>query len=186
MLTASASLLLASAWTAGDQRSDYLSARRKLDLIEAGRLPARSRVHLGERELNAYVRAKAESVAPDGLRNPLLKLGHSRATATALIDFAKLQKRGDRPLDRLMTKLLEGERPVRVDAMIRSSGGIAVVELERVEISGLAIQGAALDFLVDRFLIPRYPQATIGEPFALKHRIDRLLVEPGGVNVILR
>ena len=51
-----------------------------------------------------------------------------------------------------MAKLLSGERPVRVDVRIRSSHGQAVVDLDRVEISGMAISGSALDYLIRNFL----------------------------------
>ena len=52
-----------------------------------------------------------------------------------------------------------------------------------MEISGLAIDGSTLDFLIQNFLIPMYPDAVIGKPFELGHGIDRLDVSPSAVGV---
>src|ERR1035441_3155628 len=85
-----------------------------------------------------------------------------------------------------MSKLLDGERPVSVTARIRSSAGRATVDIERVEISGIVIDGRTLDFLIQNFLLPMYPDAIIGRPFELGHRIDRIDVSPSAVAVLLK
>ena len=77
-----------------------------------------------------------------------------------------------------------GERPVAVTARIRSGGGQATVDVEKVEISGIAMNGATLDFLIHNFVLPLYPDAAVGRPFPLGHRIDRLDVQGRGVTVI--
>jgi hypothetical protein len=84
-----------------------------------------------------------------------------------------------------MSKLLEGERPVSVTARIRSAGGTATVDVERVEISGIVIDGRTLDFLIENILLPLYPNAVVGRPFELGHRIERLDVEPRAVGVVI-
>jgi hypothetical protein len=35
-------------------------------------------------------------------------------------------------------------------------------------------------------LLPYYPEAKVGEPFAWSHRIDRIDVQPARVDVILK
>jgi hypothetical protein len=42
-----------------------------------------------------------------------------------------------------------------------------------------------LDFLIQNFVLPYYPDAKIGQPFELAHRIDRLEVRPGEVRVVI-
>lgn len=164
---------------------DYESARRKLDLIESGRLPPGSRVELTGSELNAYVAREVALAVPEGVRQPRLVLGAHSATATGLVDFGRLRRAQGKEPGWLLGKLLDGERPVRVTASIQSAGGTARVDVERVEISGLAIEGRALDFLVENFLLPRYPQAAIGRPFELGHRIERLDVQPAAAAVLI-
>ena len=83
----------------------------------------------------------------------------------------------------LMSRMLEGERPLLMSIRLRSSGGRCTVDLTRVEISGVAAQGSVLDFLIRTFFLPLYPNAKIGEPFALGFNIDRVEIHPAGVVV---
>jgi len=179
-------LVVAAALLWADADADYRSARRKFDLIQSEQLPAGSFVTLRSSELEAYAQREVRGVAPRGVRDPRLELAPGRATATAHIDFPKLRQSTGQPLGWSMSRLLAGERPVRATVRIRSSGGQATVDLERVEVSGLAIGGAALDFLIQNFVLPYYPDAKIGQPFELAHRIDRLEVRPGEVRVVIR
>ena len=169
----------------GAPSSDYLSVKRKLDLIESEKLRPGSRVTLTSRELNAYVVNEVAEFG-QGVRDPRLELGDGMATGMALIDFLKLRQAAGKPSGWVMTKLLAGERPVRVTAKIKSGSGRAVVDVERVEISGVTIDGKMLDYLIQHYLIPQYPEAKVGQPFELAHRIDHLEVKPDAVGVVLK
>jgi hypothetical protein len=162
--------------------NEYLSAQRKFDEISSERLRPGSRVILSMTELNAWV---AEEV-PEGVRNPKLTVtAQGTAVGNVLVDFAKLERGQGHPPGWLMSKLLEGEHPVSVTAHVRSGGGEATVDVERVEIGGVQIDGKTLQFLIDDFLLPMYPDAAIGRPFELGHRIERLDVQPAGVTVAI-
>ena len=166
----------------GAAPNDYLSAKQKFDLIESDRLRAGSRVELSVRELDAY----AEREVPEGVRNPHLHLvAPGMATGTAMVDFGKLRRAHGYQTGWLMSKLLDGDRPVSVTARIRSAGGQATVDIQRVEISGIVIDGRTLDFLVENVLLPLYPDAVVGRPFELGHRIERLEVGPAAVGVVI-
>lgn len=174
-----AAVLLAS------QQTDYLEAQRKIEMIRREIVPAGSKVTITKPELNAYVRKQVVEVAPQGVRNPRLELGYNRATAFADIDFVKLRRSQGQPMGWLMEQLLEGEHPVRVDARIRSGGGQAVVDVDQVVISGVTISGGTLDYLIRNFLWSYYPEAKVGKPFKLDHRIDRFEVTPADVRVVI-
>ena len=136
-------------------------------------------------ELNAYARKEVADVAPDGVRNPRLELGPGTATASALIDFGKLRRAQGKSPGLLMSYLLDGERPVTITARIRSSQGTATVDVQQVQISGMTIEGGLLDFLIRNYLMRIYPNAKVGQPFALGHRIERLDVQPSAVDVFI-
>ena len=175
-------ILLLGLATHGADPNDYLSAKQKFDSIESDRLRAGSRVELSVRELDAY----AEREVPEGVRNPRLQLvAPDVATGTAMMDFGKLRRALGYQTGWLMSKLLDGDRPVSVTARIRSAGGRATVDLQRVEISGVAIDGRTLDFLIENVLLPLYPDAVVGRPFELGHRIERLDVGPAAVAVLI-
>ncbi len=159
--------------------------QRDLDLIEQDRAARGSVVVLGQDDLNEYVRDQIAKSFRDGIRGAQLALDYDRATGSAYIDFPKLQQAMGKPMGRMMSALVGGERRVEVEAHIRSSGGRAVVDVDRVEVSGLTISGAALDFLIRNFVAPYYPDAAIGRPFELAHNVDRLEVRPGEVRVVI-
>jgi hypothetical protein len=170
------------AWALAATTADYQSAQRKIDGIESDRLKPGARVELTPQELNAY----AEHYLPPGVRNPQVQVSAPEvATGSAMVDFGKLQRSLGYHPGWLLSKLLDGERPVSVTARIRSSGGQATVDVQRVQVSGLQIDGATLDFLIRNVLLPVYPDAVVGRPFELGHHIRSLDVQPRAVGVLI-
>ncbi|MGD0497382.1 MAG: hypothetical protein ABSC23_02995 [Bryobacteraceae bacterium] len=162
--------------------NDYLSAKEKIDRIESDRLKPGSRVELTPGELNAY----AGHEQPAGVRNAKLEVPAAGvATGSALVDFGKLARAEGWQPGRLMAMLLDGERPVSVTVRIHSSSGRATVDVQRVDIAGMEIDGATLDFLIRNVLMPLYPDVVVGRPFDLGHHIERLDVQPRAVGVVI-
>lgn len=168
-------------------RADYLAVQRKFQQIEKHQVRPGQRVPITAQELNAYVEAELPKVAPPGVRRPSVALlGNNRASGAALIDFVRLRSAQGKPPGWVVRKLLEGEHEVQVTARIRSFGGKAQVDVESVQVAGLPISGAALDFLIQNYLLPNYPEAKIGKPFELRKGVDRIEVAPGMAYVIMR
>jgi len=161
-------------------------ANRKIELIESGRARPGSVVTITVAELNAFALARAREVAPGGLRQAHLQLGSGTATADAMVDFVKLRHAAGVETNWLVAKLIQGEKHVLASARIQSSGGRATVHLTRAEIGGLAVSGATLDFLIQTFLLPIYPNAKIDEPFELAAGVDHVDVTPAGARVYMR
>jgi len=105
---------------------------------------------LSVRELDAY----AERRSGRGAKPAPPVDGSGRGDGTATMDFGKLRRAHGYQTGWLMSKLLDGDRPVSVTARIRSAGGRATVDLQRVEISGVAIDGRTLDFLIETSCCP--------------------------------
>jgi hypothetical protein len=179
-----AMLLTAAALFSGAS-PEYLSVVRKFSLIEQDRLKPGSRVTLTPQELNAYAQEEIAEAAPGAVRNTRLTLGSGTATASALIDFGKLRRAEGKSPGWIMSHLLDGERPVTIIARIRSADRTATVDVQSVEISGVTIEGPMLDFLIRNYLMAAYPEAKVGQPFDLGHRIERLDVQPSAVGVII-
>jgi hypothetical protein len=179
--------LVSAGGFAAVSRSDYLSAKKKFQAIDKNTVKPGTRVTLTSPELNAYVQTELPNVAPKGIRNPQVQLqGDNTATGKALIDFVKLRSTGGKSSGWLFRQLFSGEREIAVTTQIESGGGKATVHLKRVEVSGIPIEGAALDFLVNNYLVPNYPNAKIGKPFALHKRVDRIEVTPSAAHVVTR
>lgn len=162
------------------------AVRAKLRLIQTGKARAGSALTFTSGELNAYARSELPLIAPAGVRQTRLELGNGSASGYALIDFVKLQRGGGGKTPWLIERIIEGERPVRVDAKLQSAGGKATVFLQRVEISGLAVSGATLDFLIENFFTPLYPDAKINQPFALNECVDHIEVNREMARVVMR
>jgi hypothetical protein len=159
---------------------------RKLDLIQSGQARPGSVFRFSAAELNAWVRAKAPAIVPDGFRQPRLVLGREEASASALIDFLKVRRASGVETNWLVSKLIQGEKLVKVRASIQSAHGQATVHLLQVEIGGLDVTGAPLDFLVQNFFRPFYPDAEIDQPFDLADHVDRIEVTPAAAVVYMR
>jgi len=161
---------------------DYSSAKRKVDQIESGRLRAGTRVELTPIEINAYISREA----PPGVRDPKIRLvAPGVASGTALVDFNKFQRAQGHEPGWLVSHLLEGEKQVSVTARIWSSAGRATVDVEKAEIGGVTVDGRTLDFLIQNFVIPQYPDVTVGQPFELGYHINRLDVRPAAVDILI-
>lgn len=166
----------------GAASGEYAAAKQKIDRIESGKLREGTRVTLTYAELAAWVAHEA----PAGVRDPQIRVSMPGiATGSAHIDFGKVQRAQGAKPGWLMSKLLDGERPVSVTVRMRSGGGSATVDVQKVEISGIVIDGSTLDFLIQNILLPMYPNAAIGKPFQLGDRIDHLDVLPAGVTVAI-
>ncbi len=180
-------LTLLSAGASIASRADYLSVQRKFQQIDKRQMSPGTKVKISSDEINAYVQTELPKVAPPGIRRPVVKLdGENTATGSALIDFVKLRSAQGKPPSWLLRTLLQGEHEVEVTTRARSGNGSATVDLERVEIAGVPITGAALDFIVRNYLQANYPNAKIGRPFALAKGVDRIEVHPGVTYVVTR
>jgi hypothetical protein len=179
-------LWLAIAGVAAATLAESASAQRKFERIESGRALPGSRIDFTPGELNAWTRDQARRLFPQGVRNPRLEFAAARITGYADIDFLKLRQAvtGELP-GWLMQNLFAGERPVVVTARIDSRNGRARVDVERVEVSGVPVEGRMLDFLIENFVRPQFPDAKVSEWFRLSYHVDHFTVNPSGVQVFI-
>lgn len=163
--------------------SDYVAARQKLKNIKSGKLKPGTLVRFSDKELNEWVRQETPKYVPEGIRNTKLTLGDGTATGSAMIDFLKVRRaQGEEP-GWMLSKILQGERPVEVTTRVKSHNGTLAVDVVKVEISGVPLEGGALDYLVQAYLTSYFPNAEAGHEFELDYNIDRVDVKPGELNV---
>ena len=168
----------------GASWAESRSAQRKMDAIEHGRLRPGSSQLFTPGEINSWVRERAGVLASYGLRDVRLEIETGRITGTAQIDFVKLKQTatGEAP-GWISKELLSGERPVTVVVRVESGGRRARLEVERVEISGVPMEGPGLDYLIQAYLVPALPEVKVDEWFRLDSRVDRVTVTTRGVLV---
>ena len=173
----------ASVLFAADPLAD--SAQKKLDSIADEKLKRGAVVVLSPQEINAWLHEKAVKAFPEGLRNEHVDLGSGTVDGSALVDLMKIQK-GKSSMNALIGRLIEGERPLKISIRVESSNGRATVFLTRVELSGVAMDGSILEFLIKQFIQPRYPDIKINQPFDLDYNIDHIEIQPSGVRVLIK
>jgi hypothetical protein len=180
-------LVLALAAIAPLQATDAIVERalNKLDLIESGRAKRGSVIVFTPAEMNAWARARVPAMY-QGIRDPSVELGSGAANGSAFVDFLKLRQGVGLQTNSLLSRLIEGERPLKVSIRLESAGGRATAYLTRLELSGVAVTGTALDFLVNQFFLHLFPDAKVNRPFDLPDNIDRIDIRPDGVHVTIR
>jgi hypothetical protein len=164
----------------------FQSAETKLDTIQNGKAKRGSIIVFSLQEINSWARYKVPEIVPQGIRNQRVTLANDSGTAYALMDFLKMRHAEGKATGWIMTRLIEGERPVTISIHLESGGGYAQVDLTRVEISGAVASGTVLDFLIKTFFMPLYPAAHIGEKFEIGYGIDRIDIRPTGVRVTMK
>jgi hypothetical protein len=164
------------------------SAQRKLHLIETNQWPGRA-ISFTSQELVALGMSEIEHEVPGVINQPSLRLEQDGATANVIVDFDRLralQPQGSSTHDWLMSKLLTGRKPVEVSVKVASGDGQMSIHPTSVSISGLALSGSALDFLVENLFLPHYPDAVVNRPFALPANISKIHVSPAAALVYRR
>ncbi len=163
------------------------SASSKIDMIEQGRAKPGSVIVFSLQEINSWALYMVPEIVPQGIRNQRVTLGADTGTAFALMDLLKMRHAQGKSPGWLVSRMIEGERPVTISIRVRSLGaGQCIVDLTRVEISGIAATGTVLDFLIKTFFLPLYPNAKIGEKFEMGYNMDRIDLRPTGVRVTMK
>ena len=160
-------------------------ASKKLDRIESGRVLPGSVIVFTPAEMNAWARGRVPQMY-QGIRDPAVQLGAGTASGSAFVDFLKMRQGEGLATNSLIAKLIEGERPLKVSIQLESAHGRATARLTRLEISGIAVSGAPLDFLVNEFFLHLFPDAKVNTPFELHNNIERIELRPDGVRVTMK
>jgi hypothetical protein len=171
----------------GDLPSPLPSAQEKVDSIEKDRWPTNGAISFNSQELVALGMEQINAAAPGAVERPQLTLIRDGATASAVVNFDRLRQSSSGTSSTgqwLYSRFLTGERPVTVVVEVSSSAGKMTVHPTSVTISGVTLSGGGLEFLLNTFVLPRYPNAVIDRPFPLRDNIERIQVSAGNALVI--
>ncbi len=174
-------ILIAAASVVWGQASVHRSIEQTFAIISEDRAPLGARFHITAAELTAYAHAQAEELAPGAVTGETVTISPEHAEATGSVNFLRL--RGTERSGSFLDQLLDGERPVTVRVRIQSAGGRARVDVESAQISGVPIEGPAVNFLLREFVLPSFPDARLGEWFKLSHHIDHFTLKAGSADI---
>jgi hypothetical protein len=124
---------------------------------------------LTEREINSYLQSGRVQL-PTGVRSARFTGQKGELDAVANVDFDAItaQSHSSNPL----LSLFSGIHNVHAVAHASGSGGQGRVHIDSIDIDGLTVPRMALQFFVERYIQPKYPNVGIDSTFQLPDRID--------------
>lgn len=136
---------------------------------------------LTESEVNAYFNEGGVKL-PKGVSHVRLTSQPGVLDAHAQVDFeAIMQGKGaNNPL----YNLFSGNHDVHAVAEAGGANGTGSIRVQSVELDGVQLPQWALQFFVQHYVTPKYPNVGITSPFKLPLRIDTAAVETGRVRVV--
>ncbi len=159
------------------------SAARKLEQVReaAGQGRSFGSVRISEVEANSYLQFEMLPYYPPGVSRVRLQFHPARTQGSLQADFGKLKAAFGGSGNPLIDYFLQGVHTLGADGTFTSSGGIARFALQTVTLDGVALPRMVVDFLIERYLKPSFPEVSIDRPFRLPFSIDKMSVEEGNV-----
>lgn len=152
------------------------SMQTKIDHIEqnAQKQPPDQRpTVMTEEEVNAYL-ASGQVKLPQGVNKVRLEGQSGQINANLNVDFDKIRE-GQRSSNPLLG-LFSGTHDVRVESDASGTGGQGKVHVRTVSLDGTEIPHMALEFFVEKYITPKYPNVGMDSQFQLPERIDTATV----------
>lgn len=148
------------------------SMQRKLNHIEQnGRLahPDQTPTVMTEEEINDYFAAGRVKL-PQGVKKVSFQGQSGLLTTLATIDFDEIRA-GQRSSNPLLS-IFSGTHNVRVESDAAASGRVAKVHIRTVSIDGVDVPRMALEYFINKYLKPKYPNVGMDSTFQLPDKID--------------
>lgn len=167
-----AAQLPAATAPSGPQHRLAESLQRKLDHIRQNATlpqPDQAPTVMTEEEINDYFAAGRVKL-PQGVEKVTFQGQSGIVTALTTIDFDKIRA-GQRSSNPLLA-IFSGTHDVRAEADAAGTGGQGRVHVRSVSIDGVEVPRMALEFFVEKFVTPKYPNVGLDSQFQMPARID--------------
>lgn len=152
------------------------SLQRKLDYIQQNGKrahPDQRPTVMTEEEINDYM-ASGHVKLPQGVKKVTFEGQSGVMTGVATIDFDEIRA-GQRSSNPLLS-IFNGTHVVRVEADAAAAGGIAKVHVRTVSLDGVNVPRIALEYFINKYLKPKYPNVGMDSEFQLQDRIDMAII----------
>ncbi len=152
------------------------SAKRKIEHIESNaqkRPPDSTPTVLTADEVNAYINSGAVRL-PKGVQRVRMEGAPGVVTANTVVDFDQITQ-GSRSMNPLLM-LFSGVHDVQIAAHAHGERRQGYVHVDRVAIDNVEVPQVALQFFIDHYIKPKYPEVGIDTRFQMPDRIDTAVV----------
>ena len=138
---------------------------------------------LTEQEVNAWF-VSPYAKLPKGVRSLRVSGAAGQVTATASIDFDEVKEgRGGGGFNPLMS-MFSGIHAVQVIANASAQNGEAQVHVQTVSIDDVNVPRFALEYFVEHYLKPKYPNVGLDTTFDPGYRIESATVERHQLTIV--
>lgn len=161
----------------------YTSMEKKIAILEAGPNDASQTVNLTQDELNAFLNEGGVQL-PKGLSNVKFDLRPGVARATSEVDFDQLSEGHGGGGNPIFSVLFSGTHDVEAEAQASGTNGEGTVTIQSVKLDGVQVPKSALEYLIQHYVKPKYPQAGMTSTFELPVKIDTATVQQGQVELV--
>ena len=148
------------------------SMETKLDHIQQNgqkAQPDQAPTVMTEEEVNDYIAAD-RIVLPQGVKKLRMEGRTGVVTAFLNVDFDEIRA-GQKSSNPLLS-VFSGRHDVRVEGDAAGSGGQGKVHVREVSIDGFNVPNVALEYFVNKYITPKYPNVGSDSQFRLPNRID--------------
>jgi hypothetical protein len=152
------------------------SMQSKLDHIETNAKlaqPDQSPTVLTEDEVNDYL-ASGRVEIPKGVKKVRLQGQSGKVDAFLTVDFDEIRE--DQRSANPLLGLFSGTHNVTVETDAAGSGGQGKVHVRTVRIDDMEVPRMALQYFVEKYITPKYPNVGLDSQFQLPARIDTAVV----------
>jgi len=149
------------------------SARHKFRHIEENAKrepPDPSPTVLTEREVNSYL-TSGDVELPAGIKRLQFTGSPGIVHADALVDFDQVT--GGRYSSNPLMSLFSGTNKVEISAHASARGGTGQVHIDSVAINGVTVPRSALEYFVEKFVRPKYPNLGLDSTFPIPYRVNQ-------------
>jgi hypothetical protein len=152
------------------------SLQTKLDHIRANgekNRPDQAPTVMTEEEVNDYFAAGRVKL-PQGVKKVTFE-GHSGlVTGQTTVDFDEIRagQHSSNPLLSIFT----GTHNVRIEADAAGANGTGKVHVRGVSIDGIDVPRIALEYFINKYIAPKYPNVGMDSTFPLTNKIDIAVV----------
>ena len=160
----------------------YLSMDKKIGAIESNSSNPSAQpqtTNITQDELNAYLNEGGVTI-PKGLSNVKIEFSPGTVHASSQVNFDQLSE-GHGGGNPIFSALFSGTHDVEADGQASGSNGQGTVTIETVKLDGVTVPKSALQYLIQHYIKPKYPQAGMTSTFALPDKIENAAVQQAQV-----
>jgi hypothetical protein len=148
------------------------SMEQKINYIEQNGQaahPSQTPVVMSEDEVNDYF-ADGRVKLPQGVKKVTFKGQSGVVTTMAVVDFDEIRQ--GQQSSNPMLSIFKGTNNVVVEADAAGAGRVGKVHVRTVTLNGVEVPKFALEYFVDKYIKPKYPNLGIDSEFQLPDKID--------------